>query len=77
MNTMNGQRRVIVDTSPEPGAHHPKSSTAHLNQTSLSNNVGAERSKINTSTLSAKPSTSRQQSGTTVTLKASAGAAGG
>ena len=55
MNTMNGQRRVIVDTSPDPSAaHQQKSSTSihgHLNQTS---------GKINTSTLSAKPSTSRQ-----------------
>ena len=75
MNTMNGQRRVIMDTSPDSLIpHQQKSSTsihAHLNQTSYSNNNGQSNgpSQMNLSSLSAKPSTSRQQSGTTVTLK--------
>ena len=86
MNTMNGQRRVIVDTSPEPtntSTHmlpsQQKSSTsiqAQLNQTSYSNNTtaGGGNSKVNTSSLSAKPAASRQNlGGTTVTLKQSSG----
>ena len=56
---MNGRR--VLDTSPEPTA------AQQMNQTSASNN-----SKVNTSSFSAKPHTSRQKSGTTVTLKANA-----
>jgi hypothetical protein len=71
MRTMEGQRRVFVDTSPEPtSANQQKSSTSMLNQTSFSNNVSGSN-KVNISTLSAKPVASRQQSGTTITLKPS------
>lgn len=71
---MTGQRRVLVDTSPEPALNsqqiQQKSQLTlhqHLNQTAFLNNTATN--KVNTSSLSAKPSTSRPTSGLAVTLK--------